>query len=159
MRSASAAPPGDWTMLDIFGGRFGMCDGLSRRSFLRVGALGLGGLALPDLLRLRAEAGPSAKDTAVIQVFLQGGPTHIDTYDPKPDAPKEYAGEFKAIPTSLPGVMLGELLTRQAALMDKLAVVRSLHHDTPDHNVGTHWVLTGFPSAQSFARTNDRPSV
>ena len=149
-------------MLNVFGGRFGSCDGVTRRSFLRVGALGMAGLALPDVLRLRAEAagaGKASKDTAVIQIFLQGGPTHFETYDPKPDAPKEIRGEFKAIPTTLPGVSLSEYFPRQAKAMDKIAVIRSLHHETADHGSGTHWTMTGFPSASAFARTNDRPSV
>jgi uncharacterized protein (DUF1501 family) len=150
-------------MLDIFGGRSGAtCDGLSRRSFLRVGSLGLAGLTLADVLRGRARAraaGGSPPDTAVIQVFLQGGPSHLETFDPKPDAPKEFRGEFKAIATRLPGVQLCELMPRTAALLDRVALVRSLHHDSSDHNVGTHWVMTGFPSAQNFANANDRPSV
>jgi hypothetical protein len=146
-------------MLDILGGRYGLCDGLSRRGFLRVGALGIGALTLPDLLRSRAAAGPSARDTAVIQVFLQGGPTHIDTYDMKPDAPKEFRGEFNPIKTSLPGVEICEHLPRQARVMDKMALIRSLYHDSPDHNVGSHWVMTGFPSNQQFSFTNDRPSA
>jgi hypothetical protein len=150
-------------MLDVFGGRGGeMCDGLSRRSFLRVGALGMAGLALPDLLRLRARAaqgGRPVKDTAVIQIFLQGGPTHIDTYDPKPDAPKEIRGEFQPLKTNVPGIDICELMTRQAKVMDKMAIVRSLRHDTADHFSGTHWIMTGFPSAQQLQRNNDRPSV
>src|SRR3954467_14575353 len=98
-------------MLDVFGGRFGACDGVSRRSFLRAGALGLGGLALPDLLRGRAaaaKAGAVAKDTAVIQIFLFGGPTHLETYALKPDARKEIRGEFKPIPTNVDGVQISE---------------------------------------------------
>jgi uncharacterized protein (DUF1501 family) len=150
-------------MLDIRSGQRGQtCDGVSRRSFLRVGALGFAGLSLADLLRLRARGAVrqgASRDTAVIQIFLQGGPTHIDTYDPKPDAPREIKGEFQAIATKLPGVQLGELMPRQAALMDKLAIVRSLAHETPDHNSGTHWVMTGFPASQSFQIVNDRPSV
>ncbi|MBX6313897.1 MAG: DUF1501 domain-containing protein [Isosphaeraceae bacterium] len=149
-------------MLDVIGDRYGTCDGLSRRSFLRVGALGLAGLTLPDILRQRALAarsGAAVKDTAVIQIFLAGGPTHIDTYDPKPDAPKEIRGEFAAIPTNLAGVSLSELMPRQASVLDKLAILRSLHHETADHSSGTHWVMTGFPAAMQLQRTNDRPSV
>ncbi len=150
-------------MLDVFGGRGGtLCDGVTRRGFLRVGALGFAGLTMADMLRLRARAaaqGGASRDTAVIQVFLQGGPTHIDTYDPKPDAPKEIRGEFQPISTRVPGVRLTELFPKQALVMDKLAVIRSLHHDTPDHNSGTHWVMTGFPASTNFLRANDRPSV
>jgi hypothetical protein len=148
-------------MLDVFGPQPSrrQCDGVSRRGFLRVGALGMAGLTLADVLRLRAEANNASRDTAVIQIFLQGGPTHIDTYDPKPDAPREVRGEFDPIATAVPGVQLCELLPGQARIMDKLAVVRSLHHDTPDHLQGSHWVMTGFPPTQSFTNTNDRPSV
>lgn len=146
-------------MLDVLGGRYGTCDGVSRRSFLRVGGLGLAGLTLPDILQAKAAQGSAARDTAVIQVFLGGGPSHIDTYDPKPDAPAEIKGEFKPIPTKVPGVFLGELLKNQARIMDKLAVVRSLHHDTADHFSGAHWMMTGFPSTMQLQRTNDRPSV
>ena len=149
-------------MLDVFGDRFGTCDGVSRRSLLRAGALGVAGLALPDLLRQRADAakkGGVVKNTAVIQVFLTGGPSHVDTYDPKPDAPKEIRGEFKAISTAVSGVSLSEYLPRQARAMDKLAVIRSLHHETADHGSGTHWTMTGFPSSSAIQRDNDRPSV
>jgi hypothetical protein len=149
-------------MLDIFGGRYGTCDGMSRRNFLRVGTLGLAGLALPDVLRSRAraaKAGEAVKDTAVIQIFLGGGPTHIDTYDLKPDAPKEFRGEFKPISTNIGGINICEVLTNQARVMDKLAIIRSMHHTTADHGSGTHWVMTGFPSSGPLTRNNDRPSV
>ncbi len=92
-------------MLNVFGGRFGTCDGVSRRSFLRVGALGIAGLALPDVLKARALAakqGDAPRNTAVIQVFLSGGPTHLETYDLKPDAPKEFRGDFKPDPHEAP---------------------------------------------------------
>ncbi len=145
-------------MLDIVAGR----DRSSRRSFLRVGALGLAGLTLPELLRLRAEAtteGKPIKDTAVIQVILGGGPSHLDTYDPKPEAPREFRGEFGAIATNVPGVFLSEIMPGQARVMDKLAIVRSLHHTSSDHNVGTHWIMTGFASSPQNLRGNERPSV
>ena len=150
-------------MLDIQAGKSGFtCDGMGRRSFLRVGALGMGGLLLPDLLRLRALArakNGSSRDTAVIHVFLQGGPSHLESFDPKPDAPKEFRGEFKAIPTALPGVFINEFLPRHAKILDKVSIIRSLNHDSADHNIGSHWIMTGFPSEQSFQFTNDRPSV
>jgi len=148
-------------MLDIFGGRYGTCDGASRRSFLRVGAMGALGLTLPDLLRFRADGagtGDKPKDTAVIQIFLGGGPTHLDTYDLKPNAPKEFRGEFKPIATNVPGIELCELFPEQAKVMDKMAIVRSLHHSSSDHNVGSHWVMTGFSSSPQ-TRGNERPSV
>jgi hypothetical protein len=148
-------------MLEVLGGRFQTSHGLSRRGVLRVGVLGLAGLTLPDLLRLRARAaedGGRPKDTCVIQVFLEGGPSHIDTYDPKPDAPAEFRGEFRPMATSVPGVSICELLPRQARVMDRISILRSLHHTAADHGVGTHWIMTGFPGQPSH-RDNERPSV
>jgi hypothetical protein len=119
----------------------------SRRSFLKVGALGLGGLTLADHLRLRAaaaEAGEPTRDTAVILVWLGGGPSHIDMYDLKPDAPAEFRGEFKGIATNVPGTHIGEHLPRQSRLMDKMSVVRSVTHTNAGHGMGTHWMLTGY---------------
>jgi hypothetical protein len=149
-------------MLDVFGGLDRACDGVTRRRLLRVGTLGLAGLTLADVLRLRARAatrGVPARDTAVIQIFLGGGPSHLDTYDLKPDAPKEFRGEFRPIETSVPGVSLCEHFPAQARITDKLVIVRSLHHSTGDHAAGQHWVLTGYNSSQPNPRTNDRPSV
>ena len=141
-------------MLDIAVG----CEP-TRRHVLRVGALGLGGLTLPAWLRARAARGGPTRDAAVIQVYLAGGPSHLDSYDPKPDAPAEFRGEFRAVPTAVPGVSLGELLPRQASLMDKLALVRGVRHTSADHGAGAHWILTGHPSIDPNPRGNDRPSV
>ncbi len=148
-------------MLDILATPFRTCDGLSRRSVLRVGVLGMAGLTLADLLQLRAEAadlGQRPNDTAVIQVFLEGGPSHIDTFDPKPDAPAEFRGEFRPIAGSVAGMEVCELLPRMARVMDKVALLRSVHHSSADHGVGTHWIMTGFPGELSH-RDNVRPSV
>jgi hypothetical protein len=117
---------------------------LSRRTFLQAGVLGLSGLALPDLLRQRAAAATSSRDTAVIVVWLDGGPTHMDTYDLKPDAPAEYRGPFMPIKTRVPGFDISPLMVNQAKVMDRLSVVRSLHHTTGDHFAGAHWMLTGY---------------
>src|SRR5262249_47717166 len=120
-------------MLDIRGGRFEGCDGVSRRSFLRIGSLALAGLSLPDLLRARAvgaRSGRSPADKAVIQIVLNGGPSHIDTYDLKPQAPREFRGEFRPIATNVPGVEICELMPRQARALDKMTIVRSLMHET-----------------------------
>ena len=95
--------------------------GYSRRSFLRVGALGLGGLTLPDLLRLRAQSS-TGSPRAVIMVCLAGGPSHIDTYDPKPNAPADYRGEFGSIATNVPGFAICDQFPRQAKIADKLAL-------------------------------------
>src|SRR5262245_33831282 len=123
------------------------CDGLSRRSFLTAGFLGIAGLSLPDWLRHQAkarESGTLAGDTAVILIWLDGGPTHLDTYDPKPSAPAEYRGPMSFAQTNVPGIEICSLMPRQAKVMDKLAIVRSLTHTTADHYAGAHWMLTGY---------------
>jgi len=103
------------------------CDGLSRRDFLRIGGLGTAGLTLADLLRLRAEAADSAPSPkSVIMIYLPGGPSHLDMYDMKPDAPAEYRGEFHPIGTNVPGMRICELMPLQARIADKLAIVRGL---------------------------------
>jgi hypothetical protein len=109
--------------------------GLCRRDFFRVGALGMGGLTLADLLRLRAQGAisPTAGHKAVIMIFLYGGPSHIDLYDLKPEAPPEIRGEFKPIQTSVPGLDIGELMPLQAQIADKLALVRGLHFEQDGH--------------------------
>jgi hypothetical protein len=136
-------------MFELLGPRHRNCDGVTRRSFLRVGFLGIAGLSLADHLRLQAESrasGRSTKDTAVILFYMSGGPSHIDTYDPKPDAPLEFRGEFRPIPTNVPGIQISEHLPRQARLMDKMAVVRSLTHSNGAHGMANHWMMTGYAS-------------
>jgi uncharacterized protein (DUF1501 family) len=112
------------------------CTGLTRRGFLKVGGLGLGGLTLADLLQLRARAaaGRQSGTKAVIYVYLWGGPSHIDTYDMKPDAPVEYRGEFKPIRTNVPGFDICELMPLQAKIADKLALVRNLKFNPNFHD-------------------------
>src|SRR5215469_16496358 len=111
------------------------CDGMNRRSFLRLGVAGLASVGLPQLLRAREEsaAGGSRKDTAVILIWLDGGPSHMDLYDMKPDAPEEYRGIWKPIRTKVPGFDITEKFPKQAQVTDKFSMVRSLHHDTGDH--------------------------
>src|SRR5438876_9120410 len=123
------------------------CDGISRRSFLKVGGLALGGLALADFLRLRAEglvAGGRGK--SVIMICLGGGPSHVDTYDMKPEAPAGIRGEFRPIKSNVPGMDLSELLPRQAKIADKFAVVRSATWQEPDHQ--RIEIFTGFPKRE-----------
>ena len=115
----------------------------NRRSFLQLGALAVGGLTLPDLLRLRA-AQTSAPKKSVILIWQAGGPSHIDMYDLKPNAPAEVRGEFKPIPTNVPGVQIGEHLLLQAKVFDKLAVVRSAYHTNAGHGMGSQWMQTGY---------------
>ena len=128
------------------------CDGVSRRSFLQLGALCAGGLALPDLLRLRANAAvnPARRGKSVIMICLGGGPSQLDTYDMKPGAPSEFRGEFNPIKSNVPGMDLCELLPRQAKIADKFAVVRSATWVEPDHQ--RFEVFTGFD------KRNRRPS-
>jgi uncharacterized protein (DUF1501 family) len=112
-------------VLTLWGTKNRYCDGVSRRDFLQIGTFGTG-LSLAGLLRGRAAAGTASSSKAAIMIYLGGGPSHIDTYDPKPDAAAEFRGEFKAIPTNVAGVRICEHLPRQARIFDKLAVVRSL---------------------------------
>jgi hypothetical protein len=130
-------------MLEIHGSAYRCCDGQTRRSFLKVGFLGLAGLTLADHLRLQAQGQPT-RDTAVILLWLGGGPSHLDMYDLKPSAPAEFRGEFRPIPTNVPGIQIGEHLPRQARLMDKMSVVRSVTHTNAGHGMGTHWMQTGY---------------
>ncbi|HXG11484.1 MAG TPA: DUF1501 domain-containing protein [Gemmataceae bacterium] len=119
---------------------------MHRRCFLKVGSLGLAGLTLPQLLRAEANAaGARRKATArsVILLFQFGGPSQLDTFDPKPNAPAEVRGEFQAIPTKVPGVLVTEHLPRLAALADKYALIRSVHHKSSSHNPGAYYSLTG----------------
>src|SRR5207249_9838116 len=103
------------------------CDGISRRSFLRAGGLALGGLALSDLLRLRAEGAVASegRGRSVIMICLGGGPSHVDTYDMKPEAPAEIRGEFRPIKTNVAGVQLSEVWPQQAGVADKVEAVRT----------------------------------
>jgi hypothetical protein len=133
-------------MLEVSGSSYRCCDGVSRRSFLRVGFLGLAGLTLADHLRLKATAGQgkTGRDTSVILLWLGGGPSHLDMYDLKPDAPVEFRGEFKHIATKVPGIEIGEHLPLEARQMDRMAIVRSVTHTNAGHGMGTHWMLTGY---------------
>lgn len=121
-------------MLTLWGNRHRFCDGLSRRHFLQVGALGLTGLSLADLLRLRAQGATRATPKSVIMVWLGGGPPQIDMYDMKPDAPVEYRGQFKPIRTKVPGLDICELLPLQAKIADRFSVLRSLTFPEPNNH-------------------------
>ncbi len=135
-------------MLTIPGPQSQDGDRVSRRSWLQIGGLALGGLALPEILRAEARSGATlrAPDPArgIIMVLLPGGPTHLDTFDLKPDAPAEIRGEFRPIATNVPGVDVCELMPRLARMADRLAIIRSLVGFRDDHN--THWCSTGWES-------------
>jgi hypothetical protein len=144
-------------MFSLFSEPVRMCQGVSRREWLRVGGLGLGGITLPQLLAGRSLAGPAFGQSTierpamfgraknVLVVWLQGGPPQHETWDPKPDAPAEIRGAFGPIQTNIPGIQIGELLPRLATRADKLAIVRSLCTHNDLHDASAYWVLTGYP--------------
>ncbi len=131
-------------MLTIPGPPSRYCDHISRRTWLRIGALALGGMTLPEILRAQAASGQPNAAKGVIMVLLPGGPTHLDTFDPKPDAPADIRGEFRPLRTNVPGLDLCEHFPRLARMADKLTVIRSLVGALNDHN--THWCTTGWES-------------
>lgn len=139
-------------MLRVTGEASRDCEGWTRRNFVQAGMLGLGGLALPQMLAARADAAsghrpplrPGCEGTSVILMWMSGGPGHHETWDPKPDAVEQYRGPFGAISTSLPGVQFGEMLPLSAQVVHHLAVLRSVRHFSGDHTKGNHWMLTGF---------------
>jgi uncharacterized protein (DUF1501 family) len=122
-------------------------DALTRREVLRAGAIGLGGLTLPNLLRLQA-ATPERKRRkarSAIVLFLSGGPSQLDTWDLKPDAPAEVRGTFRAIATNVSGIRICEHLPKMARLADKYVLVRSMRHASPDHPAASYWMMVGSP--------------
>jgi hypothetical protein len=140
----AANPTEDVAMLSISGRSARLCDGINRREMLRVGSLAMGGLTLADLLRERAHGTEAKREKSVIMVWLRGGPSHIDSYDMKPDAPPEIRGEFSPIATNVPGVQVCELMPGHATIMDRLAVIRGIRsNDLGDHT--PHYILTGTP--------------
>lgn len=121
-------------------------QGSNRRNFLRVGALGATGLALPDLLRAksaRGNSGTKAPDKTVIWLFLSGGPTQYETFDPKPDNPLPFRSTVGTQQTNVPGTNIGGLFPKLARLADKYSIIRSFAHTAADHAAATHWLSTG----------------
>ncbi|MEK6263104.1 MAG: DUF1501 domain-containing protein [Planctomycetota bacterium] len=126
--------------------------GIGRREFLRIGSLAAGGVTLADLCRRRAMADHAPRDSAVIQIFLCGGPSQHDTFDPKPLAPME-CRPFDSIETAMPGVRVTEFFPRLAAIFDEFSVVRSVHHGDGSHNHSVHWMQTGrYPDKLVFGQ-------
>jgi len=123
--------------------RHRLCSGVARRDFLRVGALAPLGLSLPQLLASEKAAASRARAKSVILVFLGGGISHHDSFDPKPDAVEEIRGKYKPIATNVPGLNVTELLPNMAKVMDKVALVRSGSHENDHHETATNWVLSG----------------
>jgi hypothetical protein len=138
------------------------CDGLSRRSFVQIGVAGMAAAALPEILRAKevsAGKGLAVKDTSVILIWLDGGPSHMDLYDLKPEAPSEYRGIWRPIRTNVPGIELSELFPLQARVADKFSIVRSLHHGSGDHFTGGHIMLTGRDGANGSDTSGKYPSI
>src|SRR5687767_9026842 len=128
------------------------CAGHTRRDFIQLGLRGALGVGMCDLLRLQARAGSgftpsaSAKKVNCIMIWMDGGPSHYETFDPKPDAPSEIRGTFKSIPTCVPGVHFSEPVPELAKTFDKFTVVRSICHKDPNHGGGNHIMMTGAPT-------------
>src|SRR6266700_835899 len=113
-------------MLTILGPKQRFCDGISRRNFLKIGTLGLGGLSLPQLLQAESLSGIRRSHKAIIMIFLPVGPSHQDIFDLKTDAPSEIRGELKPISTRIPGIQICEHLPLVAGMMDKMVLIRSI---------------------------------
>jgi hypothetical protein len=144
------------SMFAFFGKPHRHGDGIRRREFLVAGALGLGGLTLADLLRAEAASGIGASARAILNIHLDGGPPHLDTIDPKPDAPAEIRGEFRPIDTKVPGLRVSELLPKVASIADKLAFIRSLVGSAGAHDA--FQCQSGFPAAD-LKSLGGRPAV
>ena len=142
-------------MLKILGQPIGLCDRLSRRNFLQIGGLALGGLSMPQLLRAEAAAKVSGHGKGIIMVFLPGGPPHQDMWDLKMDAPKEIRGEFNPIQTKVGGIEIGELFPRMAEHVDSMAFIHSCHSRANNHapasmEISAGAVRPGYPSLGSW---------
>jgi hypothetical protein len=146
------------------------CDGLSRRELLRIGAIGLGGLTLPGVLRVgearggRGRPGSTPRARSVIVLYLSGGPSQLDMWDPKPEAPEEVRGTFRPIPTSEPGIQISEHMPRMARLAGRYTIVRSMSHDEGEHLRAGYYAMTGGrlqrPVVQASGMSrDDRPHV
>src|SRR5262249_22386265 len=147
--------------------RMTYCDGLARRDFLRVGAASLFGmgLTLPGLLEAQARAaasGTPTRDVSLIFIFLHGGLSTIDTWDLKPNAPVEFRGEFRPIPTNVAGIHICQHMPKTARQMDKFSLIRSFRHHNSDHGPADHYIHTGyFPTAgfnPGLKPNNQRPA-
>lgn len=119
---------------------------LGRRSFIQTGLGALGGLGLTDMLALQSQAGAAGKDNRCIFIWLDGGPSHYESFDPKPDAPSEIRGEFGTVPTSVPGVHFSDRFPKLAKTFDKFTVIRSIAHNQNNHGAGNHYLMTGRPT-------------
>jgi hypothetical protein len=152
-------------MLHLGGPGARLCDGLTRREWLRAGGLALAGLSLPELLRSRVTAArpPRPKARSCIQLFMWGGPSQQETFDLKPDAPEGIRGQFKPIATSVPGTHISEHLPRLARLANRYAILRSVTHTGVNHGTSAYHMLTGHihftPGTLRHPTPNDFPSI
>ncbi len=149
-------------MLEILGPQKRRCDGINRRHFMRIGAIGgisAASLTLADLLRSEADGGQRSSRRSVILIWQHGGPSQLDTFDMKPDAPAEVRGPYSSIETTLPGLRIAETLPYQAKVMDKCTVIRSFTHGNGDHWAAAHWMLTGYLGATGSDRVARNPSM
>jgi hypothetical protein len=148
------------------GGSERYCDGLTRRSFVQLGVAGMASLGLADVQRAMAKSASTSGNRlagskkSVILIWLDGGPSHLDLYDLKPEAPAEIRGIWKPIRTNVPGFEISELFPKQAQIADKFSIVRSLYHGTGDHFAGGHRMLTSKEMGVSGANQSGRfPSI
>lgn len=162
---------GGATMLEIFergGAKF--CDGITRRNVLKAGVLSAFGFTLADLLRLqsaqadpkgdgRGGKGEGARAKSVILLWQHGGPSHIDTFDLKPEMAEEVRGPYKGIPTCHAGYRISELMPLQAKILDRVTVHRGFCHPNNDHYAAAHWILTGYLGATGAQQTPRSPSI
>src|SRR5688572_23398377 len=142
------------------------CPGpLDRRAWLKLGGLSLGALAsgaapnLADLFAAERSGRVLSKDFSVILFWANGGPSHLDLFDLKPEAPAEYRGPFNPISTNVAGMQVTELLPRLAQMADKFALIRSLHHERTEHSGGTNRFLTGYPSVAANLANSEFPEI
>ena len=135
------------------------CQGTSRRTAIKAGFLGCLGLSLSDLLQLQAAGTATRNGKSVILMWLDGGPSQLESYDPKPEAPPEYRGPWGALQTNVPGMFVSESMPLHAKHADKMAFIRSLHHDNGDHFAAAHWMLTGRFGSTSVNKDQMFPSV
>jgi hypothetical protein len=149
-------------MISLEGSPHKLCSGVSRRDALKIGTLGIAGFSLAGLLQGRAEAAAAGVSSAgkaktLIMIHLSGGPSHVDSWDPKPDAPAEVRGEFKTINSNVAGIQLGEHYPMQAQMMDKLAIIRSIHRVLPEEHASSH-MCTGWGFTER-RNSGDRPCI
>ncbi|MBJ44842.1 MAG: hypothetical protein CMJ80_16450, partial [Planctomycetaceae bacterium] len=145
-------------MLTLRGKSQRLCDGVSRRKFIQVGALSYFGLTLADLLRAEQRT-KRRSQRSVILIWQHGGPSQLDTFDMKPNNPEEVRGPYQSIPSTLDGLPICELMPYHAKIMDKCTVIRSFTHGNGDHWAAAHWMLTGYLGATGSDRIPRNPSM